>query len=49
VGKWVSIDPTFGQEIADATHIELLSGDLDKQIEIVSLVGRLKVKVLDYK
>ncbi|MBI3991188.1 MAG: transglutaminase domain-containing protein [Candidatus Omnitrophica bacterium] len=49
VGKWVSMDPTFGQDIADATHIELISGELDKQVEIAALIGKLKITVLEYR
>jgi transglutaminase-like putative cysteine protease len=46
VGRWVSMDPTFGQEIADAAHIELTHGGLDRQAEILRLVGRLRVRVI---
>ena len=46
VGRWVSMDPTFGQDVADATHIELVHGGLDRQSEIVRLVGRLRVRIL---
>lgn len=49
VGRWINMDPTFGQAIADATHIELAEGDLDKQIEIVKLIGNLKLKVIEYE
>lgn len=46
VGQWVSMDPTFGQEVADATHIELVHGGLDRQSEIVRLIGRLRVRII---
>ncbi|MBI3946922.1 MAG: transglutaminase domain-containing protein [Armatimonadetes bacterium] len=46
VGQWVSMDPTFGQEIADATHIELVRGGLDRQAEILRLVGKLRVRII---
>jgi len=49
VGRWVYMDPTFGQDIADATHIKLFEGGLEKQAEIASLVGRLKVNIIEYK
>ena len=45
-GRWVSMDPTFGQEIADATHIELVHGGLDRQAEILHLVGNLRVRII---
>lgn len=38
---WVPVDPTFGQFPADATHIALVHGDLDKQIEIMGVMGQI--------
>lgn len=49
VGRWVSMDPTFGQDVADATHIELVHGGLDRQAEIMRLVGRLHVRVISFE
>jgi len=49
LGEWTAIDPTFGQFPADATHIRFVTGDLAKQTEILKLVGKLKVDVLEYK
>lgn len=49
VGKWISIDPTFGQFPADATHIKLVEGGLDKQVSIAKVVGKLSVEVLEYR
>ena len=45
VGKWVSVDPTFGQFPADASHIKLIEGDLSKSIEIMKLIGRINIKI----
>ncbi len=49
VGEWISIDPTLGEDFADATHIALLSGGLDKQLELVRLLGKLKIKILEHR
>jgi hypothetical protein len=49
LGDWVAVDPTFNQFPADATHIRFMTGELDRQVEIVKLVGKLKVEVLEYK
>ena len=38
---WVPLDPTFGQFPADATHIKVVDGGLDKQIAIMGVMGRL--------
>ncbi len=49
IGKWVGMDPTLGQEIADATHIPLLEGGLKEQLELVKIIGDLKIRVIEYK
>ena len=49
LGAWTAIDPTFGQFPADATHIRFVTGNLDRQSDIIKLVGKLKVEVLEYK
>jgi len=49
VGEWISLDATLNQMPADVTHIKLLEGNLDKQVEVVGLVGTLRLEVLDYR
>jgi hypothetical protein len=49
VGKWVSMDATLKQMPVDATHIKLVEGNLERQVEIAGLIGKLKLKVLDYR
>jgi transglutaminase-like putative cysteine protease len=44
--RWIPVDPTFGQFPADATHIALVEGALDRQMEIMGVVGRLKLTVV---
>jgi|LQYC01.1.fsa_nt_gi Transglutaminase-like enzymes, putative cysteine proteases len=48
LGQWVAIDPTFNQFPADATHIRLVIGDLSDQIKILSVVGKVKLEILEY-
>ncbi|HCP46707.1 MAG TPA: hypothetical protein DIU15_11725 [Deltaproteobacteria bacterium] len=45
--RWLPVDPTFGQFPADATHIKLVEGELDRQLELMGVIGRLKVAVAD--
>jgi len=47
IGGWVPIDPTFGQFPADASHIRLITGDLDKQALLLRVVGKLKLQWVD--
>jgi hypothetical protein len=46
-GLWLPVDPTFNQFPADAMHVRLLRGGLDKQAAILPLIGRLKMDILD--
>ncbi len=43
VGEWVEMDPTFGQYVADGTHIILATGDLESQYVVNSAIGRLNI------
>jgi hypothetical protein len=45
-GVWLPVDPTLNEFPADATHVRLARGGLDKQTAILPLVGRLKITVL---
>jgi transglutaminase-like putative cysteine protease len=44
-GLWLPVDPTLNQFPADATHLRLARGGLDRQAVILPLIGRLKVTV----
>ncbi len=46
-GLWLPVDPTFNEFPADATHLRLARGGLDKQTAILPLIGRLKMTILD--
>jgi transglutaminase-like putative cysteine protease len=46
-GLWLPVDPTLNQFPADATHIRLARGGLDRQAAILGLFGRVKMEVLD--
>ena len=49
LGAWVSVDPVLNQVPADATHICLVEGDLDRQMDILRMMGRLKVEVVEVR
>ena len=44
---WVPIDPTLSQFPADVTHIKLVEGDLDRQVEIMAFMGRISFELVD--
>jgi transglutaminase-like putative cysteine protease len=46
-GRWRAVDPTFGQSLADATHVKILEGEtLAELTPLLDLVGKLKIRVL---
>jgi len=45
-GRWIEMDPTFGQDAVDATHIALLEGELKDQLKLVQVFGQLRAEIL---
>ncbi len=43
---WVAVDPTFGQFPADASHLRFTIGGLARQVELIQLIGRLELEVI---
>src|SRR5690606_4996156 len=41
VGKWIDVDPTFDQPLADVTHIKLAEGDLLNQAKLIPIIGQI--------
>lgn len=46
LGEWVAVDPTFGQYPADASHLRFVVGGLARQVELIRLIGRLRLQVV---
>lgn len=46
LNEWVPVDPTLGEFPADATHIVLASGNLNNWMDILGVVGRLKINIM---
>jgi hypothetical protein len=46
LGDWVSLDSVLNQFPADVTHVKFLEGEIDRQIEILQLIGNLKIEIL---
>jgi transglutaminase-like putative cysteine protease len=47
--EWVAVDPTLGQFPADASHIRLLTGDIDRQVQLISIIGKIELEGLEYR
>src|SRR3989441_5894183 len=46
LNDWVAVDPTFDQFPADASRLPIVTGGLARQVELVPLIGRLKLEGL---
>ncbi len=44
--RWVSVDPTFGQFPADATHLKLVQGGPERYVDLMPVIGRLELTIL---
>ncbi|MGE5217890.1 MAG: transglutaminase-like domain-containing protein [Chloroflexota bacterium] len=47
LGNWISLDPVLNQFPADVTHVKFLEGEIDRQLDILQLIGNLKIAVID--
>ena len=46
LGEWISLDSVLDQFPTDVTHVKFLEGEIDRQIDILQLIGNLKIEVL---
>jgi hypothetical protein len=49
LNDWVPVDATLNQFPADVTHVKFIEGDMEEQLMVLNLIGRLKIEVVDYK
>ncbi len=49
LGEWITMDATLNQMPVDASHIQLVQGGLDKQVEIIALIGKLTLELMEYR
>ena len=47
VGRWVPVDPTLGQLVADATHLGLIEAENEQLLALGQFVGRVRFSVLE--
>ena len=47
-GRWVEMDPTWGEELANPSHIALAHGDIIEQVRVLyRVMGNIKIDILD--
>jgi hypothetical protein len=47
--RWIAVDPTLGQAVADATHIAFLEGDFSKISQLVPILGQIRLQILEQR
>jgi transglutaminase-like putative cysteine protease len=43
-GAWHTVDPTWGQMPADLGHLRFIVGGLDRQVELIRILGKLNIQ-----
>jgi len=49
IGRWVTADAVFDQIPADVTHIRLVRGEGSEQLDLLGVMGKIKLEVLSTK
>jgi len=49
IGRWITADAVFGQMPADATHVRLIRGGMESQMDLMGVIGRLQLEIVDMK
>jgi hypothetical protein len=49
LGRWITVDALFGQIPADVTHIRFSRGTTREQLDLLPLLGNLKIRVIGMK
>jgi len=47
LGRWVTVDALMDQIPADVTHLRLVGGDSAGQIDLMGMIGRIGLEVLE--
>jgi len=45
-GQWISVDPTFDQPVADATHVAFLESDFTNLTDLIPVLGQVTIRII---
>ncbi len=48
MGKWITVDALFNQIPCDVTHLCLTTGSQESQLDLMGIMGNIKLEVLSY-
>lgn len=49
LGKWIPVDATFAEFPASAVRLKLAEGELSEQAQVLGVVSRIKIRVLEFE
>lgn len=47
LGRWITVDAVFDQVPADVSHIRLVTGSPSQQLDLMGVIGKLQIKVIN--
>jgi transglutaminase-like putative cysteine protease len=47
LGRWITVDSLFDQIPADVSHIRLVTGSPRQQLDLIGLIGKINLKILN--
>ena len=47
LGRWVTVDAVFGQIPADVSHIRLVTGSPNQQLDLMGIIGKIKLMIIN--
>jgi hypothetical protein len=47
LGRWITVDALFDQVPADVSHIRLVSGSPRQQLDLMGLIGKINLKIIE--
>ena len=47
LGRWITVDSLFGQIPADVSHIRLVTGSPQQQLDLMGLIGKLQLRIIE--
>ena len=46
LGRWITVDAVYDQVPADVSHIRFVTGSPSQQLDLMGIIGKLKIKVI---
>jgi hypothetical protein len=48
LGRWITVDALFGQMPADVTHLRLVTGSMQQQLNLAGVLGQITIEVISH-